>query len=189
MSSPPPPQPYLLVFATVYIINIPMRIAFFTSAVSELAIIMNRLYVVQNLHNPFSKMSKIQFLTFCFIFPMFDGFLPFVGLQIYDFPGMKGMYTWGFSEFGKSGFYQVFQIYNFVAETILPVFTLLALNIYTVRKLNEYVKTRMAITKKKDEAKNTKTKFTRMMVVFVALSVFVRSVDMITGIFIRLKVV
>jgi len=90
---------------------------------------------------------------------MFDGFLPFVGLQIYDFPGMKGMYMWSFSEFGKSGFYQVFQIYNFVAETILPVFTLLALNIYTVRKLNEYVKTRMAITKKKDEAKNTKTKF------------------------------
>ncbi len=112
-----------------------------------------------------------------------------MGLQIYDFPGMKGMYTWGFSDFGKSGFYQIFQIYNFIVETILPVFTLLALNIYTVRKLNEYVKTRMAITKKKDEAKNTKTKFTRMMVVFVALSVFVRSVDMITGIFIRLKVV
>ncbi len=58
------------------------------------------------------------------------------------------MYTWGFSDFGKNGFYPIFQIYNFVAETILRVFTLMTVNMYTVRKLNEYVKKRKRITKK-----------------------------------------
>jgi len=124
----------MLVFATLYIINIPIRIAFFYSALSELAIITSRLYVVHN--NPF-----------CFIFPVISGgCLPFLDLQIYDFPGM---YTWVFSEFGKSGFYQ---IYNFVVETILPVFT-------------------ERVCEKKEENHEAKnTKFTRMMVVFIALS-------------------
>jgi len=166
-----------------------MRIAFFTSAFSELAIILNRLYVIQNKHNYLSKMTKVKNLAFCITIPIIDGFLPFFGLTIYEFPGLKEMYVWGFSEFGKSSFYQAYQIFNFFFETILPVFTLLALNIYTVRKFDEYHIKKTVMTKKKALVEQTNLKFTKMMITLVTLSVIVRAMDMITGILIRLKVV
>ncbi len=180
------PQSYLLVFATVFIINIPLRLAFMASAFSELALIINRLSVVGNKKNFFSEMSKPRNLIFCFTIPVLGGTLSYAAIEIIDSPDVKGMYIWSFSEFGKSSFYQYFQILSFFFETILPIFILLTLNLYTYNKFNVYLSNKSALIKKKD--KQTNKKFTKLMIVLVSLSIFVRSIDMISGIFIRLKV-
>ncbi len=184
---PPTPQSYALVFVSLYIINIPMRVAFLASAFEELALILNRLFVIQKKHNYFSQMSKVQNIIFCFFLPVLDSIPGWIALEIQDFPGSDGMYQWGLTEFGKSTFFQAYYIANFFLETVVPVFVLLPLNIYTVRKLKEHLNRTKAIKKTKSIKKNTK--FTWLMTVLVSLSVFARSIDMITGIMIRLKVV
>ncbi len=188
LSAPPVPQSYALAFATVFIINLPMRITFFVSAVSELLLIMNRLYVIENKTNFFSKMSKISNLVFCFLVSIPCSLPTWIGLQIREFPGVKNMYMWDLTEFGKSVFFQYYQIAIFFMESVIPVFTLLILNIYTMRMLQNYLNRKAAMTGKKTETERKK-KFTRIMIALVSLSILVRTIDMIAGIFIRLKVI
>jgi len=90
-----------------------------------------------------------------------------------------------FNVFGASIYFKLYVLFLFLIEIIIPLFTLLSINIASVSTFKNV----MGLTSNQVEARKAESRFTRMVFLLSAITLVTRIIDMVTSVFIRISVI
>lgn len=176
---------YVHLYYAWYIINLPLRIVFNASAFSDLFLIMNRYFLINGKKNMFSQLSKARNMILCFIVPVPISVLAYCSIKIIP-SDETGFYEWTLSEFGRTTFLSIFAAAIYLLETLIPISSLVILNIISVKTFREVMRKKNRITQNNKATGKSERKFSKMVFILTTVVIITRSMDMVTGVVRRL---
>jgi len=126
-------QTYFAVFYQWYLNGIPMKVALFASTMSEILLILNRVYILIRRSSSLSRISKFQNLAMCYILPTVVAIPIYFSIRIYQTDKL-GIFMWEFNAFGGSIYYKVYVMVVLFMETLVPLTILTVLNCIAAKK-------------------------------------------------------
>jgi hypothetical protein len=93
-------QTYFVVFYQWFLNGIPMKVALFASTMSEILLILNRVYILNRRRSRLNRISKFQNLAMCYIFPSLVVIPIYFSIRINQIQ-TTGRYTWELNAFGN----------------------------------------------------------------------------------------
>ncbi len=97
-------QTYFVVFYQWFLNGIPMKVALFASTMSEILLILNRVYILKRRRSRLNRISKFQNIAMCYIFPSLVVIPIYFSIRINQIQ-TTGRYTWELNAFGNSVYY------------------------------------------------------------------------------------
>jgi len=199
---------YLQLYLQVYFVCIPLRIAFLSSAVSDILLIMNRVALLYYRHlSAFYTLSVRVFnyiyqfycglsnfslhfllcykanLLICFAFPIILISLGYFAFEIANSSNSTNESTryLTLNEFGKTKLYRVYMNLSVLVETLIPVVALLTLNAISLIRFKKLM-THLGPNR------SFKIQTFRLIIMLTFISLITRTFDLAVSVAIRLRV-
>jgi len=126
-------QTYFAVFYQWYLNGIPMKVALFASTMSEILLILNRVYILIKRSSCLRHISKFQNLAMCYVIPSLVAIPFYFSIRIYQTDKL-GIFMWELNAFGSSIYYKVYVMVVLFMETLAPLTILTVLNCIAAKK-------------------------------------------------------
>jgi len=110
-----------------------MKVALFASTMSEILLILNRVYILNRRSSCLNRISKFQNLAMCYIPPSLAALPFYFSIIIYQ-TEKNGVFKWKFEAFGNSVYFKVYVMVIMLMETLVSLTILTVLNLIAARK-------------------------------------------------------
>ena len=168
---------YPALFYSWFIIQIPLRIAFLGSNISEIYMISNRCI---SLFNPKSKIlafNKWYVILVISVFTISLGVPGYFAIELKE-TNIDDMYTWNFSQFGQTNFFKVLFLSLLVIENILPIILLILLNLICVIKFRRVVSKSISIRNNfNSKGHKLERRFSKTTIILSILFTFLKLIE------------
>lgn len=193
---------YLPLLVKIYLLHIPMRIAYLASAISDNLLILNRLATLYawktSIFNRLSKKVRnqsIEFKTIIISKTLFSSFkanvficfaLSIVAVAPFYFTVTVSRASdspsethgfWMASATSNNVFFRSYIAFMYAMETIIPLLTLIALNIVSLIKFNKIMETKRQLQQDGQRIDEAVSRFTRLILALSVICIFTRSFD------------
>jgi len=178
---------YWLIFYRIYLVAVPIRILFLTSALSEIYISLNRRYTLENIKNVFTTMSLRMYILIILLAPCLLA-VPFFCLTYID-KAHHGPVGYSIQTVSKL-YFGLYWLFNSLLDTVMPTGMLIAANVQVMAKYRERmeIKRRTVVRLDGERAfKRSERRFTLVVIVNSGLLAGVRSLDLVTGVMVKLQ--
>ncbi len=174
-------QTYFTVFYQMYLNGIPMKVAMFASTMTEIFLILNRIYILNKRSSCFSNISKLQNIAMCYIVPTLVVIPIYFSIRIYQTDKL-GIFMWEFNAFGSSIHFKVYVMVVLFMETLVPLTILAVLNLIAARKYSSMIPPTVGLTteclKRRRRAEN---RCTIMILIMTTVIIVTRILDLIAA--------
>jgi len=177
---------YWFLMYQYYIYGIFIRIAFFGSLVLDIYIILYRYLEMTNRNSPFwKKMSKKLIMLLCFLLPILAASPAFLAVEIVKQP--NGLYVKNLTDFGLSKSYTYYLVVLFMLETVIPIGTILVLNVLSVIKFRKQTRIHRNLTRQQQNDNKVENHYTTLVIILTNICIISRFFDMASGLLYRLQ--
>ncbi len=175
---------YWLLFYTVYLNTIPIRIACYFTQICDLMLILNRFFQIMNKKNFLTEMSKKSILLMCVLAPIVISVPFYFSIKIQA--TASGNFVSKPTELGLSKYFSFYSIIMFILVIILPVVAATVINFVSMYKFRKILESKANLTNKVAECKQAEMKYSICVFILAAICILSRSLDVIATIFNRL---
>jgi len=177
---------YQNIFETYIVLTI-TRIVIIASSISDVILILNRFYVINEKPVRLLEITKLTNLSICL------GFSAILNLPLYfSFEllpiGSDDMFVLKLNYFGQSNIFKVYAVFTFFNEIFLSVFVLGFLQIISVFKFREKMIRKGHLLKNRTETKRAEKMYTKMVFILTTICLITRFIDAINSISLRIVV-
>ncbi len=180
-------QSYFLVFYQWFLNGIPMKIALFSSAMSEIMIILNRVLILKRRNSFLKRISKLKILMICYLFPCLVAVPIYFAVNIYE-TYKPGIFMWEFNSFGDSIYFKAYILVVLLMETLMPLIILTVLNIISIKGYRTRNRSNIGLTNTRlILRRESENRITRMIMIMISLCIVVHLLDFISSLGQRIK--
>ncbi len=167
-----------------FLIAVPLRISFFTSAISDVILILNRYFIITDQKVFLLRISKLTNIAMCFTLPLSLCILYFFSHEIVQVE--KNRFVLRLNEFGESKLYHIYAWAIYILKTFVGVLLLGFLNALSVKKFREKMIRKGHLLKNETSTKRAEVVYTKMVFILTTICLVTRSIDALVGILVRL---
>jgi len=162
-----------------------IRILLLASFISDILLIVNRYLEIVQKATFLGRLSKKLNLLICFSISLV-AFLPgFFAFYVFKTP-LKETFQVAWNVFGVSDYFKVFVLVLFLFESIIPLFIFLCMSVVSNFKFKRLMQRHAQLTGNQTEASNAEARFTKMVLIFSAITFLTRLGDLIATVFLRI---
>jgi len=176
-----------LAYYTWYI-SIAIRAFSLASFISDILLIFNRYFEVSQKTTFLGCLSKKLNLFICFSIP-FVICLPSHFAVNAEKKHLNGKFNLKLNVFGSSIYFKLYFFLTFLVDTVIPLSTLIWVNIVSVFKFKRVMERHADLTGNQIETRKAERRFTRMVFILSAITSVTRIIDMVTSVFNRISVI
>ncbi len=172
------------VFQT-YLIALPLRMAYFSSTISDFILILNRFFVITERRVRLLNISKIANLAICCMFPIFF-YMPSYFIFRLEAFGSGETYVFKLTHFGQTKVFQIWAALVYLLETFLGVVVLGFFNVLSVVRFREKMRRKAHLLKNRTETRRAEIMFTKMVLILTTICLITRLIDVVARALVRL---
>lgn len=175
---------YSVQFYRYYFLFLPMRILFLASSFAEIFLLLNRCFILFNIENALTHMTKLTLLSVSSSFSFLILLPPFFSLDIKE-TNIENLYKIDLNSFGRTDFYKVYAISVFVLESFIPLLIVCTLSFVSLRKFRKLSKKKSHLLNNSNNSSNNNQEkknlhFTRIILIITVIFVFTRVFDLLS---------
>jgi len=172
----------------IWYISIAIRVSSLASFISDILLILNRYFEVCQKTIFLGRLSKKMNIFICFSIP-FIIFVPgYFAVYVVKVP-LNGKFKLTLNAFGTSTYFKLYFFLAFLIEIVIPLITLLWINIVSVFKFKHVMERHGDLTGNQTEARNAERRFTRMVFLLSAITSVTRIIDLMTTLLNRILII
>jgi hypothetical protein len=180
-------QTYFAVFYQWYLNGIPLKVALLASTMSEILLILNRVYILIRRPSCLSRFSKFQNLAMCYIFPILVAIPIYFSIRIYQTDKL-GIFMWELNEFGSSIYFKVYVMVVLFMETLVPLTLLTVLNCIAAKKYSTIDPPNVRLTTDTVvQRRQAENRCTRMILIMTTVCIVTHLLDLFSAIGMRIE--
>ncbi len=169
-------------------IALTIRVFSLASFISDILLIFNRYFEVCQKNTFLRRLSKKVNLFISFSIPFILSLPSFFAATVVKVP-LNGKFELTLNIFGASNYFRLYFFLLFLMEIVIPLITLLWMNIVSVFKFKYVMERHGNLTGNQIDTRKAERRFTRMVFLLSAITSVTRIIDMITSIFNRLSII
>ncbi len=170
-----------------YVFAIPMRIALFSSIISDVVLVTYRYQFIADRY--ILILTIKQNLAVCFSIPILLCLPYFFVYKIAQTPAIEDQYVLELTEFGRSKFVIIYVTLVYILETFIPQILLIVFNVFSILKFHETMINKRRIAGNRNiimRSRRAQMKFMRIQIILSSICIVTRVIDLVSGILIRL---
>ena len=177
---------YWFLIYQYYISGIGIRMALFASLISDIFLILNRYLQMTKRNSPFWKQISKKLIMFLSLsLPILGVWPGFIAVEIVKQP--NGLYVKKLTNFGLSKAYTYYLVVLFMLETVIPIGTILVLNVLSVVKFRKQTRIHRNLTRQQQNDNKVENRYTKLVIILTTICIISRFFDMATGLLYRLQ--
>jgi hypothetical protein len=154
------------------------------SLISDILLIFDRYFEVCQKSNFLRRLSKSRNIFFCFSISFILLVPGCFAVYVVKAP-LNGNFVLTLNVFGASVYFKLYYFFSYLFEIIIPLFTILWINIVSVSKFKNV----MDLTSNQVEARKAERRYTRMVFLLSAITFVTRMIDIVTSVFYRISII
>ncbi len=163
------------------------RISMMAINISEVFLVINRLFLLAKKRNSFIQMNKRLNLFWCLMLSICIYFPFFFTLKIVKSDINRDLFIVAFTEYGLSDILKIYTLLIFLLETIFILLILFVLNFICVNKFRACMLNKDSLIASRNEENKTEMRFCRMTIILTTLCILVRLFHFLNTIYPRLS--
>jgi len=164
----------------LYAFAIPIRIAFFTSSISDVMLILNRYLVITERSVCLLKISKLTNLAICYLFSASLSVPPLFAFRL-ESVGSNEEFVFKLTDFGQSTIFKGYAAGLFLLETILGVCILGFFNVLSAIRFREKMNRKGHLLRNRTVTRRAENMFTKMALILTSICFITRLLDAVAG--------
>jgi len=175
------PKTYYQNFFGLYFVIIVGRMVMTSSSISDVILILNRFYVIDDKPARLSEISKLTNLSICLGFSVILYLPMYFACELVPI-GSDDLFVFKLNYFGQSNIFKVFVVLTFFGQIFLGVFVLGVLQVISVIKFREIMIRKGHLLQNRTETKRAERMYTKMVFILTTICLITRSIEAINSV-------